>query len=137
MVLFRSSVRFGSASDRGAPGKNERLYEYRHGAGSLEQPADVDEVEFPENDAVDRHDRIGQPGLLQAMNPDQAADVAVADEDERQAAVERFREAGGNATAEAVESREGGGFSPAVAERHGPLAFVQIEAPQGRLHRAP
>src|SRR5262245_65772751 len=36
-------------------GKNQRLDHHRHGARGRDHLADVDEIELPERDAVDRH----------------------------------------------------------------------------------
>src|ERR1041384_4439686 len=47
------------APEGGGPREHQRLDHNRHGAGRLEQRPDVDEVEFLEDDPVDRHDRIG------------------------------------------------------------------------------
>src|SRR4029077_19385370 len=65
-------------------GKHQRLDDDRHGARGLEQRADVDEVEFLQDDPVDRDDRVGEPGLLAAVDPDQSSDVAVSDQDKRE-----------------------------------------------------
>ena len=78
--------------ERGRGRKHQRLDHHRHGARGLEQRADVDEVELLEDDAVDRDDRVRQPQLLAAVNADQPADVAVADQHQRQAAVEHLRQ---------------------------------------------
>src|SRR4051812_33328344 len=80
------------APQRGRSGEHERLDHHRHSARGLEQGADVDEVEFLELDAVDRHDGARDAQLLPAVDADQAADVAVADEDERVPALEQARE---------------------------------------------
>src|SRR5204863_352280 len=78
----------------GGAGEHQRLDHHRHGAGSLGQRPDVDEVEFLQDDPVDRDDRVGKPGFLPAVDADQSADAAVPDQDERKAAPERTREAG-------------------------------------------
>src|SRR5438105_10333918 len=123
------------APERRGTREHQRLDHDRHGAGGLEQRADVDEVEFLENDPVDRHDRVRHARFFAAMNADQAADVAVADEDERGAPLEHFREARRHAPAEIIEPRERRGPCPAIAQRNRLFAFVKIEAAQGCAHR--
>src|SRR2546426_824696 len=90
------------APERSGPWKHQRLDDDRHGAGGLEQGADVDEVEFLQDDPVDRDDRIGKPGFLAAVDPDQSPDVAVSDQDERQAASKLVRKSGDDPPAEGV-----------------------------------
>src|SRR5438552_9035672 len=123
------------APERRGTREHQRLDHDRHGAGGLEQRADVDEVEFLENDPVDRHDRVRHARFFAAMNTDQAADVAFADEDERGAPLEHFREARRHAPAEIIEPRERRGPCPAIAQRNRLFAFVKIESAQGCAHR--
>src|SRR5882672_4657090 len=130
----RSTLMFsrtcGLASDRGARRKHQRFDYDRHGARGLEQRADVDEVEFLEDDPVDRHDWIGQLHLL-AVDADQAAHVTVSDEDERQAAAKLIRKAGDDSPAEGVQPPKRRRALPTVAKGDHPLAVVQIEPAQG------
>ena len=124
------------ATERGRCRKNQRLDDHRHGARRLEHRADVDEVEFLEDDPVDRHDRIWQLRLLLGMDADEPADIAVADENQRQAMGELLVEPACHAAAEIVEPPEGRRSAPAIAERDGLLALVKIEPSQRRADRA-
>ena len=54
-----------------------------NGARRGYQAADVDEVELAQVDAVDGDDRNGEVQFLADVDPQQTADVAIADEDER------------------------------------------------------
>src|SRR6266480_6729239 len=118
------------ASERGASGKHQRLDHDRNGARGFEQRADVYEVEFLQDDPVDRDDRIGKPGFLPAVDPDQSPDVAVSDQDERQAAAKPVREAGDDSPAEGVQPPERRRALPTVAKGHRPLPAVEIEPAQ-------
>src|SRR5439155_1747804 len=118
------------APERGGSREHERLDHDRHGAGGLEQRADVYEVEFLQDDPVDRDDRIGKPGFLPAVDPDQSPDVAVSDQDERQAAPKPVREAGDDSAAEGVQPPIRRRALPTVAKGHRPLPAVEIEPAQ-------
>src|SRR5262249_5147946 len=95
---------------------------------------DVDEVELLERDAVDRHDGAFDAQLLDAVDADQSADVAVTHEDERCAPLERGSEPGGDATRERIEPAEGSRLLPAIAKRDGPFSGAQIEALKRSTH---
>src|SRR5262249_32828760 len=112
-------------------GKDERLDHHRNRARRRDQRADVHEVELLQRDAVDRLRRVRPLELPAAMATDQAADVAFADEDERQAPVEKGREPRSDAAAEGVEPSERCGFAPAVAQRRGLLGGLEVEALEG------
>src|SRR5882672_4955865 len=84
-------------------GKHQRFDHHRHGARGREQLADVDKVEFLEDDPVDRHDRVGKAVFFPTVDADQAPDVAVPDQDEGQAAPERARKARDDSPAEGVQ----------------------------------
>ena len=66
--------------DRGSRGEHERLDDNRDNARGIKQLADVDEVEFADNDAVYGHDRVTQVADFKAMQADKAADIAVGNE---------------------------------------------------------
>src|SRR6266705_1378632 len=142
-LSLRSRLARRPAPERGGGRKDQRLDHDRHGAGGLEQRADVDEVEFLEHDSVDRDDRTRQSRLLPAVDPDQAADVAVADEDERKAALEDLRQAGRDAATEGIErivgERQFRGNDRHVAQRQDRLRRNEDRAAaylEGVLRRA-
>src|SRR6266704_4299154 len=101
-LSLRSRLARRPAPERGGGRKDQRLDHDRHGAGGLEQRADIDEVEFLEHDAVDRDDRILHPHLFETVDADQAADISFANQDERQAPAEDFFNAFDDPTAEGV-----------------------------------
>src|SRR5215831_11889018 len=112
----------------------QRLDDHRDGARGRDHLADVYEIELLERDTVDRHHRVRQLELLDAVDADQAAYVAVADQDERQPAAERGGKARDHATAETVEPRERRRLAEAVAQRRGALARFEVQARKRRAY---
>ena len=69
------------------------------------------------------------------VDADQPADVAVADQHQRQPLRQQAVQPLRDALAKSVEPRVGGGTLPAVAQRHRLLAAQQVHAPQRDAHR--
>src|SRR5438445_13750944 len=70
-----------------------------------------------------------------AMDADQATDIAIADEDQRETVIEDIGQTGRDAVAEGVETRESGGALPSVAHGHRLLAYIEFETAQSGAQR--
>ena len=116
--------------------KHQRLDHHRHRAGGVQHRADVDVVELLQLQPVDRHDRVGDLHLLAQVNADQAADVAVAGENERMVAREAVAQALDHAAAERIEPLERRRALPRHEQRDRRLAAGEIEPLEHGLDRA-
>src|SRR5215475_5771588 len=138
MAYFRGKCSTGSRrgdrcgsllapAERRAAGKNQGLDDDRHGARALQHGTDIDIVELPELEPVDRHDWAGKLHLLAQMDADEAADIAVAGEHNRMTVMDDIGEPADDAAAQRIEAIERGRSAPGHEHRDRGVASAEVE----------
>src|SRR5450759_4460945 len=97
----------------------QRFDYHRDRAGIFQNRADVNVIELLQFQPVDGDDRVGEPQFLAAVNTEQAADVAVTDENKRMAAVEHRGQSGDQSAAQRIEALERRRSVPGNENGHG------------------
>src|SRR3990172_3942491 len=99
----------------------------RHGAGRLQDPPQVDEVEVPQDDPIDGEDVVLEAELLCQDSAYQPGQVVVEDQVDGPPAPQGAGQALHHAAAEGGDTYGGGGPSPAEHQSHFGHSLFQVE----------
>src|SRR5262249_17204836 len=107
-------------------GKYKRFYDHEDGALRIKNGADIDVIKILEFKPVDGDDWRSDFHFFAKMNPDQPADITVADEHDRMSAGKDLSETVANASAHIIEPLECRRAAPWHEQRPRPLAVVEF-----------
>src|SRR5262249_27684280 len=114
--------------------EQQRLDDDRYHVGELDDAPDVDVIEFLELHAVDRDHVGGGRDLVQDDAAEALAHIAVDQQHQRHALLQRPRQRGANAGRDRVQASMRGIAAPRERERNRAFAFLEVGARERAAH---